>query len=134
MVLDKANREKATFACHMGLFQFRVMPIALVNTPGVFQQMLVVLAVLEQFSMAYLDDILVFTNNISKHFQHLQALFELLKNHGLKLKLLKRQFMKEETRYLGFVINKNRAKPDADKIEVIRSMLEPKAIRQIKGF
>ena len=42
--------------------------------------------------------------------------------------------MKEEIWYLGFVINKNRIKPDADKIEVIQSMPEPKTIRQIRGF
>ena len=99
------------------------MPFGLANAPGVFQQLMsVVLAGLEQFSMAYLGDILVFSSNFSEHLQHLQAVFERLKNHGLKLKLPKCQFMKDETKYLGFVINKNGIKPDTDKIEVIRSM------------
>lgn len=42
------------------------------------------------------------------------------------LKLSKRQFMKEETKYLGFVINGDRIKPDLDKVEVIKEMQEPK--------
>lgn len=37
VVLDEANREKAAFACHLGLFQFRVMPFGLANAPGIFQ-------------------------------------------------------------------------------------------------
>ena len=135
MVFNKADQEKATFACHEGLFQCRVMPFGLANAPGIFQQLMsVVLAGLEQFSMAYLDDILIFSSNINEHLQHLQTVFERLRNHGLKLKLPKCQFMKYETKYLGFVINKNGIKPDTDKIEVIRSMPEPKTVRQIRGF
>lgn len=34
VVLD---REKAAFACQLGLFQFRVMPFGLANAPGIFQ-------------------------------------------------------------------------------------------------
>ena len=107
MALDEADREKATFARHAELFQFRVISFWLANAPGVFQQLTsVVLARLENFSMSYLDNILVFSSSVSEHLQHLQAVFERLKSHGLKLKLPKCQFLNEETMYLGFVINK----------------------------
>ena len=82
--------------------------------------------------MAYLDDILVFLSSVSEHLRHLQAVLERLKSHGLKWKLPKCQFMNEETRYLGFVINKNGIKPGSNKIEVIRSLPEPKTVRQVK--
>ena len=134
VALDEAEREKA-FACHAGLFQFRVIPFGFAYAPGVLQQLMsVMLAGLENFSMVYLDDILVFSSSVSEHLQHLQAVFERLKSHGLKLKLPKCQFMNEETRYLDFVINKNGIKPDSSKIEVIRSMPEPKTVRQVRGF
>ena len=135
VALDEADREKATFACHAGLFQFRVMPFGLANASGIFQQLMsIVLEGLENFSMAYLDDIIIFSSSVREHLQHLQAVFERLKSHGLKLKLPKCQFMNEETRYLGFVINKNGIKPDSNKIEVIRSMPEPKTVRQVRRF
>ena len=125
--LDQADREKAAFACHSGLFQFRVMPFGLANVPGIFQQLMyIVLGGRKQFSMAYLDEILVFSNSIREHLQHLQSVFNQLRKHGLKIKLPKCQFMIVETKYLGFVINKKGIKPDDDKIEVIRSMPEPK--------
>ena len=135
VTLDQADREKAAFACHSGLFQFRVMPFGLANAPGIFQQlMFIALGGLEQFSMAYLDDILVFSNNISEHLQHLSSVFNQLRKHGLKIKLPKCQFMMAETKYLGFVINKQGIKPDDDKVEVIRSMPEPKTVRRVRGF
>ena len=40
----------------------------------------------------------------------------------------------EEIKYLGFVINKQGIKPDDDKVKVIRSMPEPKTVRQVRGF
>ena len=39
-----------------------------------------------------------------------------------------------ETKYLGFVINKQGIKPDDDKVKVICSMPEPKTVRQVRGF
>lgn len=36
VALDEADREKSAFACHMCLFQFRVMPFGLANAPGIF--------------------------------------------------------------------------------------------------
>lgn len=52
--------------------------------------------------MTYLDDILVFLETLEEHFDHLR---QVLGKHRLKLKLSKFQLLKEETKYLGFVIN-----------------------------
>ena len=39
VALDEADREKTAFACHVGLYQFRVIPFGLANAPGIFQQL-----------------------------------------------------------------------------------------------
>ena len=133
--LNKEDREKTAFTCHMGLFNFRVMSFGLVNVPGVFSQLMsIVLDGMETFAMAYLDDIMVFSRSPEEHFEHLQRVFDRLKRHGLKLKLSKCQFLREETKYLGFVINKDEIKTDVDKVEVIRAMPAPKTVRDIRGF
>ena len=61
-------------------------------------------------------------------------MFDRLKSHGLKLKLSKCQFLREKTKYLGFVINKDGIKTDVDKVEVIRAIPAPKTVRDIRGF
>lgn len=135
MALDEADREKTAFACHMGLYQFRVMSFGLANAPGVFQQLMsVVLGGLEQFAMAYLDDILIFSATIDEHLRHLRTVFARLRKHGLKIKLPKCQFMKKETNYLGFVIDEGGVHPDIDKVEVIRAMPQPRTVREVRGF
>ena len=77
MALDEADQEKATYTCHMTLFNFRVMVFGLLNAPGVFiQLMAIVLSVIERLTMAYLDDILVFSKKPKEHFHHLQKVFD----------------------------------------------------------
>lgn len=44
----------------------------------------------------------------------------------MKLKLSKCHFFKEETKYLGFIINGKGIKPDLDKVEVIREIPDTK--------
>lgn len=67
MALDEANRDKAAFACHLVLFQFRVMSFGF--APGIFQQLTsIVLNDNEDFAMAYL----VFSGTPGQHFDHLR--------------------------------------------------------------
>ena len=76
--LDEADREKATFAYHVGLYQFRVMSFGRANASGVFQKfMSVVLGGLE------LDNILVFSRCTNENLRHLQTVFGRLRKHGL---------------------------------------------------
>lgn len=73
-----------------------------------------------------MDDIFVYCKILKEHFVHLRQVLRRLRRQGLMLKLSKRQFLKEETKYLGFVTNGDGLKPDLDKVEVIRGMPEPK--------
>lgn len=57
-----------------------------------------------------------------------------MKQQGLKLKLQKCQFLKEETKYLRFAINKIGVKPDLDKVNVIMSMPESKSVKELRRF
>ena len=80
VALNKEDREKTAFTCHMGLFNFRVMPFGLAKAPGVFSQfMSIVLDGMETFTMAYLDDIMVFSRSPEEHFEDLQWVFDSLK-------------------------------------------------------
>ena len=133
--LEEDSKEKTAFACHRGLFQFNVMPFGLSNAPAVFQELMnIVLQGCEEFAMAYLDDVLIFSKNPEEHLRHIETIFERIRQHGLKLKLKKCAFFKEKTEYLGFVISKDGVKPDPKKVEAIRDLPEPKSVREIRGF
>ena len=89
------------------------MPFGLSNAQAVFRELMsVVLQGLDDFAIAYLDDILVFSPTLEDHVQHLDTIFDRLQKHDLKLKLKKCNFLESETKYLGFIIGKEGNKPD----------------------
>lgn len=51
-----------------------------------------------------------------EHLRHIQIIFDKLRQHGLKLKLKKCNFLVDETSYLGYIINEDGIKPDALKV------------------
>ena len=133
--MDEADKEKTAFTCHRGLFQFIVMPFGLSNAPAIFQELMsIVLADLDQFAIAYLDDILIFSSSLDEHLGHIQQVFDRLRQHDLRLKLKKCHFLQAETNYLGFVVNQNGIKPDPKKVEAIQSISPPTSVREVRGF
>ena len=135
VLMDERDKEKTAFACHKGLFSFEKMPFGLCNAPSIFQELMAhVLAECTDFATAYLDDILVFSSTFEEHLAHLNVIFEKLRKHKLKLKLKKCGFLKTETNYLGFIINKNGIKPDQKKVEAIRSLPVPTCVREVRSF
>ena len=51
--------------------------------------------------MAYLDDIIIFSKNEAEHLEHIEIIFQKLKEAGLKLKESKCDFFKKEIHNLG---------------------------------
>ena len=133
--LHEDDKEKSAFTCHRGLFQFNVMPFGLANAPGVFQELMsIVLQGQEDFALAYLDDILVFSNTVEDHLEHIKQVLGSLRKHNLKLKPAKCEFFKRETQYLGFRISDKGIQPDYDKVMAIKAVVTPTTVRQVRGF
>ena len=133
--MSEKDREKTAFACHRGLFEFNVMPFGLCNAPSVFMMLMnTVLEGLEGFACAYIDDILIFSETVEEHFEHLHTVLDRLQQHKLKLKLKKCQFFMDEIKYLGFVVGREGVKPDQEKVAAIRSMPPPTTVREVRSF
>ena len=89
------------------------MPFGLTNAPGVFQELMsIVLQGQEDFTLAYLDGILIFSNNIEEHLKHIDKVLCSLRKHNLKLKPSKWEFFQKETQYLGFRFWEKGIQPD----------------------
>ena len=83
---------------------------------------------------AYLDDIIIFSQNEEDHLKHIKIIFKKLKKADLKLKESKCNFFKKEIHYLGHLILVNGIQPLQEKLESIRSMPKPRSPKEIKQF
>ena len=72
ITLGKDSRAKTAFVTPFGKYKFLMVPFVLAQAPAYFQ--LLMNQVLEglSFAMAYLDDIIIFSNSEEEHLLHLE--------------------------------------------------------------
>ena len=86
-----------------GHYEYMVMPFGLMNAPASFQQFInkVLREYLDIFTIAYLNDILIFLDMLEEHVDHVMKILERFKAAQLQLKLKKCKFHVQETEFLG---------------------------------
>lgn len=86
--MDPCDREKTAFTTPLGLYEFECMPFGLCNAPATFQRLMqqCLSGHLAESLLVYLDDIIIYSPDLSSHLQHLETVFQRLMQHGLKLR------------------------------------------------
>jgi len=84
--------------------------------------------------MIYLDDILIYSNNMSKHHWHVKEVLKHLYKAGLYAKAEKCEFHSESVEYLGYILSPSVLTMSDDKIKIIQDWPEPKKVKDIQSF
>ena len=133
--LTRVSRAKSVFVVPMGKWQFKRTPFSLSQAPAYFQLLIdKVMMGCADFTMGYLDDIIIFSKNEKDHLHHLEEIFNRLRHFGLKMKREKCAFFKQHIQYLGHLISKAGFEPFPEKLESIRRMPAPKSSKEVKQF
>jgi hypothetical protein len=113
---------KMVFRTHYGLFESWVMLFGLTNAPASFQHFIndVLQPYLDVFVTAYLDDILIYSDNLDEHCIHIQKVLQALSDADLHLKPKKCEFHWQEVKYLGFIILTDGTEMDPAKVTTIQ--------------
>ena len=97
------------------------MPFRLANAPSTFQHFVndVLRPFLDIFCTAYLDDILIYSENLNEHCDHVRSVLNALKEASLQLDIKKCEFYKIEVAYLGYVIRVDSVQIDSKKVRAL---------------
>ena len=123
-VQDESSR-LLCIATHKGLFKFNRLAFGIKVAPAIFQQVIDTMLSGLDFSIGYLDDILMKSESIDQHKKHVFQVFERIKEYGFTLKDSKCEFFLDKIKYLGQIIERSLA---------IKNMPEPHNITTLQSF
>ncbi|GBE78624.1 reverse transcriptase-rnase h-integrase [Sparassis crispa] len=128
---------KGTFKTNRGLFEPMVMFFGLCNSPATFQMMMNALfedMIDEGWIVIYMDDILIFSNNLEEHRIRTRRVLQRLKDNDLFLKPEKCFFDVKEVEFLGMIIRENYIGMDPIKLKGIAEWPEPSTVKGVRLF
>ena len=134
--LDLKDRPKTAFSTRDQHYQFTVLPQGVTNGPPAFQR--IVSQILGptrwQYSLAYLDDVIIYSRTFDQHLIHLNDILNRLNIANFRLNPDKCQIAKTSIDYLGHRVEHSNIRPNADNIRALLETPQPKTAKEAFRF
>ena len=134
--VDEDSRHYTAFSTQKNHWQFKRLSFGLRNAPAAFQRE--IQAVLSSFPsnkvIAYLDDILIMGTSFSEHVQLVGKVLQTLKTYGIKIKLSKCEWAKQEVEYLGHLVSETGLKKTPEYVKKVLNYPKPKTSGELREF
>ena len=136
IAMEETSIQKTAFHTNRGHFEFIVMPFGLCNAPATFQRLMnkVFADKLDKFIAVYLDDILIFSQSLEEHWEHLRWALARLREAKLYGRLHKCEFLKDQVEYLGFEVGPRGIQASPGKVRAIIEWPRPQSVHDIRSF
>ena len=125
---------KTSITTPFGSFEFLRMPYGLRNSAQTFQRFMDQILRGLDFVFVYVDDILIASNSLSQHLDHLREVFTRLSQNGVLLNPSKCTFGVESIAFLGHQISAGGITPLEDRVTAIREFARPETKKHLKRF
>ena len=134
--IAEGDEWKTAFRTRYGSFEWLVMPFGLTNAPASFQRFMndIFGDMLDKSVLVYLDDILIYSDDIDQHRHHVREVLSRLRKHGLYAREDKCEFHKTQVEFLGYILSEHGLEMAQDKIETIQNWPEPRKVKDIQSF
>jgi transposase InsO family protein len=134
--IDPESQDLTTFKTRYGTFKYKVVPFGLTNGPATFQRLIneIFMDCLDDFLTAYIDDLLIYSNDELEHQAHVKLVLERLRAAGLQASIDKCEFHVKRTKYLGFIVTTEGIEVDPEKVKVITDWKVPTTVKGVQSF
>ena len=106
------------------------------NAPSTYQSLMnhIFSAYLGRFLDVYLDDIIIYSDTLDDHIDHCRLVLDILRKEKLYLSKSKIQFLPDEMKLLGRVIDANGIRMDPEKVDDVLAWKTPTNRDLLRGF
>src|SRR6266487_4175760 len=127
---------KTAFCTRYGHFEYQVVPFGLTNAPATFQAYInqALVGLVDVTCVVYLDDILIFSEDVGAHTAAVCEVLDRLRTHKLYANINKCVFFTDEVEYLGFIISPQGIRMDPTRIDTITDWPLPALFREVQMF
>src|SRR5215469_8561198 len=134
-MVDENSRDYFSFATRKGSYRLKRLPMGLSSSPSIFSKVmeLALSKLIGEAVLIFIDDALVFSKDITSHYEKLSNVFDAFKKHNLKVKLSKCRFFQNNVTFLGFRISDKGISPDPKKLEAIRKLAPPTDVPGVRS-
>ena len=132
--MREEDKEKTSFICGNRLWQYRRMAFGLKNSPATFQRCISLAIGENDYSLAYLDDIIVFSRTIEDHLIHIEYILKSLSKHNLNAKMSKSEFFKKSLTFLGHIVSLDGIRVCPDKVTAVKEFPIPVNVKELRSF
>ena len=111
ILLDKPSIPKTAFNSPFRKYEYLKVPFGLGQAPAYFLELMTGILKDFNFTIAYLDDIIIFSKTHQEHLSHIRMVFKKLKSAKLSMKKSKCNFFSKEIQYLGHILSATGIRP-----------------------
>jgi transposase InsO family protein len=134
--MEPSSKKYTAFSTPAGLYQFKVLPFGLKNSPATFQRLMseVLRGYIGRFCYVYIDDIVVFSRTHEEHLGHLSRVLARLRQHELCCNLKKCYFGNDHVLYLGHTVSVKGVAPPQEKLMAVEQYPRPQSVKELRQF
>ena len=134
--IKKEDRPKTAFGTPWGLYHFRRMPFGLTNGPASYSRLvqLALHGIPSEVALPYLDDTIIHSPSVEKHFRDLAVVLDAHRRAGLKIQPSKCQLFRRRVDYLGHQVGPEGIRPIPSYVKAVQEWPLPRTKTDARVF
>ena len=89
---------------------------------------------LDLIAVGILDDIIIFSESLEEHIQHVRSILAVLREHKLYAKVEKCEFHKDRMTFVGYMVSTEGIGMDPAKVSAIVDWPVPKIVKEVQSY
>jgi len=134
--MKKGKEWKTAFWTRYRHYKYTVMLFELKNALVIFQRLIndMLREYLDDFAITYLNDILIYSDDLEMHCSHVHKVLRKLNERVLYVKKSKSKFKAKKIKFLNYVIQSEQIEKNSKKTDTVRNWPSSKWVKKVQAF